>query len=56
MKIVVAGGTGLIGATAAARYFGAVVDERSLLPGPRATVFATGFADWPAENTPAAIR
>ncbi|WP_396898546.1 hypothetical protein [Mycolicibacterium sp.] len=60
MKIVVAGGTGLIGAKVApdtaARYFGAALDEQTLLPGPRATVFATGFADWPAENTPAAIR
>jgi uncharacterized protein YbjT (DUF2867 family) len=29
-----------------ARYFGAVLDERSLVPGRGATVFPTRFADW----------
>jgi uncharacterized protein YbjT (DUF2867 family) len=33
-----------------ARYFGALLEERSLLPGPGATIFPTSFDDWVARQ------
>jgi nucleoside-diphosphate-sugar epimerase len=86
MKVVVIGGTGLIGskvvdklnqhgheaAVAApntgvndtrrvvtdpqSRYFGVVLDDHTLVPGPAATVFPTRFEDWLVDNAPAPVR
>ncbi|WKG05103.1 SDR family oxidoreductase [Mycolicibacterium sp. HK-90] len=39
-----------------ARYFGAVLEEPSLLPGRRATLFSTSFAGWLADTTSVAVR
>jgi hypothetical protein len=36
-----------------ARYYGAAVGERSLLPGEGATLGEIKYADWPGRTTPA---
>ncbi len=38
------------------RYFGVVLDDHTLVPGPDAMVFATRFEDWLVDNAPAAVR
>ncbi|MHC9291578.1 hypothetical protein ACRCUN_03880 [Mycobacterium sp. LTG2003] len=61
-KVVVIGGSGADGDTRRviadpqAGYFGAVPDEQSLVPGPNAAVFTTGFASRLTESAPAAVR
>ena len=37
-----------------APYFGEVIDDGSIVPGPAVTIFATRFADWLASNMPSA--
>ncbi|ORW71823.1 SDR family oxidoreductase [Mycobacterium saskatchewanense] len=41
-----------------ASYFGAVIDERSIVPveGEDATIYSTRFADWAAAKVPGAVR
>ena len=39
-----------------ARYFGAVLDDHTLVPGPDATVFPTRFEDWLVDNALAPAR
>lgn len=38
------------------RYFGVVLDDHTLVPGPAATVFPTRFEDWLVDNAPAPVR
>lgn len=38
------------------RYFGVVLDDHTLVPGPGATVFPTRFEDWLVDNAPAPVR
>jgi uncharacterized protein YbjT (DUF2867 family) len=39
-----------------ARYFGVVLDDHTLVPGPDATLFATRFEDWLIDNAPTPVR
>jgi uncharacterized protein YbjT (DUF2867 family) len=39
-----------------ARYFGVVLDDHTLVPGPEAIVFSTRFEDWLIDNAPAPVR
>jgi uncharacterized protein YbjT (DUF2867 family) len=39
-----------------APYFGEVIDDSSIVPGPDATIFATRFADWLASSVSSAAR
>jgi uncharacterized protein YbjT (DUF2867 family) len=39
-----------------ARYFGVVLDDHTLVPGPEAIVFPTRFEDWLIDNAPAPVR
>ena len=39
-----------------ARYFGVLLDDHTLVPGPSATVFGTRFADWLIDNAPVPAR
>ena len=41
-------------ADASAPYFGAILEERTLVPGPDATIFPTTFGQWLAAQAPAA--
>jgi uncharacterized protein YbjT (DUF2867 family) len=43
---------------AQARYYGAVLDDRSIVPvdGENTTIFATGFTDWLASREPSGAR
>jgi uncharacterized protein YbjT (DUF2867 family) len=43
-------------ADASAPYFGAVLDDHSIVPLGEATVFPTRFADWFAANAPSGVR
>jgi hypothetical protein len=38
------------------RYFGVVLDDHTLVPGPDATVFPTRFEDWLLDNALAPAR
>src|SRR5262249_59814139 len=38
----------------AAPYYGAMIDDHSIVPGPGATIFETRFADWLVSNASAA--
>jgi hypothetical protein len=46
VKIVVVGGSGLIGSKVVAKLFGYEVAERTLIPGANAQLGATRFDDW----------
>ncbi|HET6733326.1 SDR family oxidoreductase [Mycobacterium sp.] len=39
-----------------ARYFGVVLDDHTLVPGPDAIVYPTRFEDWLIDNAPAPVR
>jgi uncharacterized protein YbjT (DUF2867 family) len=69
MKVVVIGGTGLIGskvvakrtehgheAIAASPETGVVLDARTLVPATTATVLPTRFEDWLIDNALAPVR
>lgn len=66
MKVVVIGGTGLIGSQVVATrrviadprapYFGVVLDDRTLVPATTATESPKPYADWLADSVPAAVR
>jgi uncharacterized protein YbjT (DUF2867 family) len=38
------------------RYFGVVLDDHTLVPGPDATLFPASFEDWLIDNAPAPVR
>ena len=38
------------------RYFGVLLDDHTLVPGPDATVFPTRFEDWLIDNAPAPVK
>jgi hypothetical protein len=54
MKVVVIGGTGLIGSKVVAKL--TQHDDHTLVPGRDATVFPTRFEDWLIDNAPAPAR
>jgi uncharacterized protein YbjT (DUF2867 family) len=39
-----------------ARYFGMVLDDKTLVPATTATVLPTRLEDWPIDNAPAPVR
>jgi uncharacterized protein YbjT (DUF2867 family) len=48
--------TRLVVADSQARYFGVVLDDHTLVPGPDAIVFPSRFEDWLVDNAPAPVR
>ena len=54
MKVVVIGGTGLIGSKVVATLTD--LDNHTLIPATTATVFPTRFADWLLDSALASVR